>query len=181
MNGLKVNFNALKKNSWSSEELANVKLVSDFIQNLMNDHKFDYVKQTFGNDAYVQHNRNIHDGIDGVIATVKQLATRFPDYTYDVKHMYADGEYVTFHSHATVRKQHRGNDKKGFNIVDTWKIKDGKIVEHWDAIQPIDWYMRFYMWLSGGAIRNSNGSFSRSVAAAPRSASRQPACRRSGF
>lgn len=159
MSTLKVKFDTLKKENWSENELENAKLISDFIQNLMNDHKFDYVKQVFGNDDYVQHNRNMQDGIDGVIKTVKQLATRFPDYTYDVKHMYADGEYVIFHSHATVRKQHRGNDQKGFNITDTWKIRDGKIVEHWDSIQPIDGFMRFYLWLTGGAIRNPNGVF----------------------
>ena len=159
MSTLKVNFETLKKENWSATEVENAKLISDFVQNLMNEHRFDYVKQTFGNDQYVQHNRNMQDGIDGVIGTVQQLATRYPDYTYDVKHIFADGDYVSFHSHATLQKAHRGNDKKGLNIKDTWKIRDGKIVEHWDAIQPIDWYMRFYMWLSGGAIRNSNGVF----------------------
>jgi len=64
-----------------------------------------------------------------------------------------------FHSHATLDREHRGNDEKGMNIIDTWKIQDGKIVEHWDSIQALDGFMRFYAWISGGDIRNSNGVF----------------------
>ena len=70
-----------------------------------------------------------------------------------------DGDYVTFHSHATLKEEDRGNDQKGMNIIDTWKIENGKIVEHWDSIQPLDVFMRFYVGLNGGDIQNANGVF----------------------
>lgn len=156
---IKINFDAFKKDHWSKQEIESARLVTDFVQHLMNNHEFDVVRQKFGNDSYVQHNRNMNDGIAGVIETVEQLATRFPDYTYDVKHILVDGDTVSFHSHATINKNHRGNDKRGLNIKDTWIVKNGQIVEHWDAIQPIDLFMRFYMLMTGGRIRNSNGVF----------------------
>ncbi|MEM7132968.1 MAG: nuclear transport factor 2 family protein [Chloroflexota bacterium] len=159
MDTLKVNLESLKKDNWSNQELENVKLIVDFVQHLMNNHDFDYVMKTFNNDSYIQHNRGIPDGISGLVDLLKQLTKRYPDYVYDVRHIFADGDYVTFHSHATLNKNHRGNDKKGLNIMDTWKIEDGKIVEHWDALQPIDGFMRFYTLLTGGAIRNTNGVF----------------------
>ena len=159
MNILKIDVESLKKENWSNQELENVELVADFIQHLMNNHDFDYVMDTYNNDAYIQHNRGLPEGVSGVVGTVKQFAKRYPDYTYDVKHIFADGDYVIFHSHATINKKHRGNDKKGLNIKDTWKIKDGKIVEHWDALQPLDAFMRFYTLLTGGTIRNGNGVF----------------------
>ena len=83
----------------------------------------------------------------------------YPEYSYDVKHIYADGDHVVFHSHATLKKEDRGNDRKGMNIIDTWRIEDGRIVEHWDAIQPLDRGMRLFVLLNGGNIRNSNGVF----------------------
>ncbi|MEM6428431.1 MAG: nuclear transport factor 2 family protein [Deinococcota bacterium] len=159
MDTLVINLEALKKDNWSAKELENVRLIADFVQKLMNNHDFDLVLNEYDNAAYLQHNRGIPDGVRGVVSVVEQFAKRFPDYTYDVKHIFADGDYVSFHSHATLNKKHRGNDKKGLNIKDTWKVKDGKIVEHWDAIQPIDGFMRFYVWLTGGAIRNANGVF----------------------
>ena len=57
------------------------------------------------------------------------------------------------------REKHRGKDGEGLNIFDTWKIVDGEIVEHWDALQPMSLFMRFYNWLTGGAVRNNNGVY----------------------
>ena len=159
MDTLKVNLESLKKDNWSNQELDNAKLVIDFVQHIMNNHDFDYIMQTYSDGPYVQHNRSMHDGLSGVVDSVKQLAKRYPDFTYDVKHIFVDGDYVTLHSHATISKQDRGNDKKGFNIMDTWRVKDGKLVEHWDVIQPLDGFMRFYALLTAGAIRNTNGVF----------------------
>ncbi|MEM6348575.1 MAG: nuclear transport factor 2 family protein [Bacteroidota bacterium] len=154
-----INLNTLKKESWSAQELENAAVVTDFIQNLMNNHDFDYILQTYGDNPYIQHSRGITDGISGLVKYVGGFAKRYPEYTYDVKHIYADGDYISFHSHATLKKKDRGNDKKGFSIIDTWKVIDGQIVEHWDAIQPLDFMMRLVVLLSGGKIANANGVF----------------------
>ncbi|MGB0525935.1 MAG: nuclear transport factor 2 family protein [Flammeovirgaceae bacterium] len=159
MDTLQINYDTLKKDSWSEKEVKNVKLIIDFMQNLMNNHHFDYVREKFSNQQYLQHNRGIPDGMAGLISFVENFAKQFPEYAYDVKHIYADGDYVIFHSQATTKAKHRGNDKEGYNIMDTWKIKDGEIVEHWDALQPMSGFMRFYNLLTGGKIRNSNGVY----------------------
>lgn len=156
---LHINFDDFAKEHWTDQEQKNVKLVIDFIQNLMNLHDFDYVEKTFGWHDYTQHNRSMTDGISGVFDAVKDVVKRFPEYTYDVKHVYADGEFVTFHSQATVKKKDRGNPDKGYNIFDTWKIKDEQISEHWDALQPIDFSMRFLTLLTGGKKANGNGLY----------------------
>ena len=127
MDTIQINFDALKKDNWSGKEANNVKLIIDFVQNLMNNHNFDYVTEKFGNQTYVQHNRAIPDGLNALVGYVKDFAKRFPEYTYDVKHIYADGDFVIFHSHATIKAAHRGIDGKGLNIIDTWRIKDGQI------------------------------------------------------
>jgi len=159
METLKIDYDSLKKDSWSEQEAENVKLIIDFIQHLMNNHDFDYVAQKFGNQSYLQHNRGIPDGLTALIGFVKDFVKKFPEYTYDVKHIYADGDYVIFHSQATTKIKHRGNDHEGYNIMDTWKIANGQIVEHWDALQPMSGAMRFYHLLTGGKVRNSNGVY----------------------
>lgn len=155
----KINLSTLKKSSWTDQELLNVELLADFIQHLMIDHDFDYMQKVFASHDYTQHNRGIKDGMPALIKYVEDFAKRYPDYTYDVKHIYADGDFVTFHSHATIKRKHRGNDKMGLNIVDIWRVSDGQIAEHWDSLQPLDWSMRLFVWLNGGKLLNSNGVF----------------------
>ena len=154
-----IDFDALKKANWSDQEVQNATVIVDFVQHLMNNHDFDYILEKYGDNPYVQHNRNIPDGIAGLVDFVGKFAKRYPEYAYDVKHILVDGEYVTFHSHATVKQAHRGDEQMGLNIKDTWRVVNGQVVEHWDAIQAINSSMRFFVWLSGGAVRNANGIF----------------------
>ncbi len=156
---LAINLDALQKDSWTEEEKANVTLITDFVQNLMNDHNFDYILERYNDSSYVQHNRNLPEKITGLVRFLQEFVEDYPDYTYDVKHIYADGDYVIFHSHATLKKSDRGNDSKGMNIVDTWRLENGSIVEHWDSIQALDGFMRLYSLISGGRIKNDNGVF----------------------
>ena len=154
-----INLQELQKPNWTEQELANAELITDFVQNLMNDHNFDYVLEHYNDSAYTQHNRNLPDKVTGLVGFLQEFVEDYPDYTYDVKHIYVDGDYVIFHSHATLDKEDRGNDEKGMNIIDTWRIEDGRIVEHWDSIQALDFSMRLYSLLSGGDIENANGVF----------------------
>lgn len=156
---LKVDLEKLKRSNWSQQELSNAEIVRDFVQRLMNDHDFKYVEENFGKNTYKQHNRSMTDGISGVLNTIKDLVKRYPDYTYDVKHMSVDGDYVIIQSHVTLNKKDRGNPNKGLNIKDTWRVENGKLVEHWDAIQPIDGFMRFYALMTGGKVANNNTLF----------------------
>ncbi len=159
MNAPTIDLPSLTKSHWSDSDKQNVATVVDFVQLIMNDHNFEELRRRFGDSPYVQHNRTIGDGIEGVINTVSSLVKNAPEFSYEVKHIYVDGDHVSLHSHATLKAKHRGNEKQGLNIVDTWKVENGKPVEHWDAVQAMSWSMRLYNLLTGGAIRNGNGVF----------------------
>ena len=147
------------REEWSQTETNNVKVVIDFIQHIMNDHDFDYVEQKFGGMPYRQHNRSMTDGISGVVAAVRDVVKRYPEYRYAVKQIFASGDHVIVHSHAEMKASQRGNEKKGYLIMDIWRLDDGELVEHWDAVQPLNGFWRFYHLLVGGKIRNSNGLY----------------------
>lgn len=154
-----IDLESLKKPSWTEQEHANATLITDFVQNLMNSHDFEYVLERYNDSSYVQHNRSLPDKVTGLVGFLKEFVEKYPDYTYDVKHIYVDGDYVIFHSHATLDIDDRGNDLKGMNITDIWRLENGRIVEHWDSIQALDTFMRFYSLISGGNIENANGVF----------------------
>lgn len=159
MDTMEIDFETLRRDNWSEHEVRNVKLVIGFVQRLMNDHAFDKVLEEFDNPHYRQHNRSIPNGMEALVSYVKSFTKRFPDYAYDVKRINADGDYVIFHSHITMSRKDRGNDRRGINVFDTWRIADGQIVEHWDSLQAMNGFMRFYFWLVGGKVANPNGVF----------------------
>lgn len=149
----------LSKPHWSDQDLNNAKEVVNFVQMIMNNHDFEGVLRRFKGQAYRQHNRTIADGIEGVVETVQKLVKQSPEFAYEVKHIFVDGDHVILHSHATLKAKHRGDDRQGFNIIDTWKLEQGALVEHWDAVQGISFAMRLYSLLAGGQVRNNNGVF----------------------
>ena len=154
-----IDFDTTARADWSVAERANAQRVHRFIQLLMNDHDFHAVREEFGGSPYTQHNRTMTDGLGGVLEAVERLVERFPEFSYDVKHMVSSGDLVVVLSHATMRSSHRGNDRKGMIIFDMWRLEDGAIVEHWDSLQALDLPMRLFQAASGGRIRNDNGPF----------------------
>lgn len=125
----------------------------------MNEHDFGYIMKTFEKGSYIQHNRAIPSEIPGVVGYIRTLTKRFPDYSYDVKRIIASGDFVVLHSHVTLKAQHRGNDRKGFIITDTFRLEGGELREHWDAMQPIDLFGRMLVLLTGGMRANDNATF----------------------
>ena len=77
---------------------------------------------------YIQHNPLVADGIDGVMAFLKQ-AGRVP---CEVKRIAIDGDLACVH----VRYLSLfGQETAG---VDIFRFDaNGKIVEHWDVLQPV--------------------------------------------
>lgn len=155
----KLDITELARPHWSSQDLENAQIALDFVQKIMNDHDFDYIRTAYKNSSYKQHNRGMADGIDGVISYLEDFTDQYPNFSYDVKHIYVDGPYVTLHSHGTMSVADRGNPDKGLNIYDTWKVENGMLVEHWDSMQGIDGGVRFFGFLTGGAVKNDNTLF----------------------
>ncbi len=158
MHSKKIDFQKFYKPHWTDLERDNLQIVIDFVQGIL-DAKFDEIIDKYSSSPYVQHNRSVESGVAAIVNLNRKLAKQFPDFFLEPKHVYVDGDCVTFHSHVTVKAKHRGNDKKGLNVIDIWKVADGKIVEHWDSIQPLDFMQRFFLLITGGAVKNDNGVF----------------------
>lgn len=155
----KIEIAALLQNHWTEKETKNVEVVVDFFQHLMNEHDFEYTLNKYGGGSYMQHNRAIPNNIEGLVGYVKNMVKRFPEYSFDVKKIFTDDDFVILHSHTTLKANDRGNEKKGFIITDTFRLENGKLAEHWDAMQPIDRFSRMLFMMVGGEIGNNNPTF----------------------
>ena len=110
----------------------NKQTVLDFYEVGLNRKDFHAAAKLIG-DRYRQHNPRIADGIDGFEAFLETLRQDFPDLRTEVRRIFADGEYVIAHVYGV-----RVPDQSGTAIVDIFRLDpDGKIVEHWDVMQPI--------------------------------------------
>lgn len=159
MSRVQIKLESFDKPHWSDADKANVDTTLRFVQTLMNEHDLEKIKREQGTSPYKQHNRNMEDGVEGLSNYFTTMVKRFPEFSYDVKDVFVDGDVVIVHAHATMSKKHRGNERKGFNIMDSWRLKNGKLVEHWDSVQALDGFMRMYYWLTGGAVKNQNGLY----------------------
>ncbi|MCI4669190.1 MAG: ester cyclase [Bacteroidia bacterium] len=155
----KIEINKLKKASWSEQDVAKAEFVIAFVQKIMNDHDFDYIREKYAEHRYKQHNRTMTDGISGVVEAMSHICERFPEFSYDVRHIYVDGDYVTLQSHVTLFAVDRANHQKGLNIYDTWKVVDEQIVEHWDSVEGIDEAAVQSAQRNVGVVRNENTPF----------------------
>ena len=93
----------------------------------------DVVKafEKYVSEEYIQHNPNILDGQQAAVDALK-LMFENPDTRFDVKRILVDGDLAMIHLHAK-----KDSTALGGAVADLYRIKDGKIVEHWDIMQPI--------------------------------------------
>jgi predicted SnoaL-like aldol condensation-catalyzing enzyme len=115
----------------AQQQEQNKKAVVEFYEKGLNQKDFEAASKYFG-PRYTQHNPNAADGPEGFKAFLQFLKEKFPASRSEIKRVFADGDYVVLHVHAV-----REPGTRGVAIVDIFKLENGKIVEHWDVVQPI--------------------------------------------
>lgn len=122
----------------------NKNIVKDFIDKVLINEKFDQLTQFISTETYLQHNSHIADGLDGLGQAIEALAKQGIHMVYSVNHrVLGEGNFVLAISEGTF-----GNDAVAY--YDLFRLSQGKIVEHWDVIEPI---------LPKSEWKNNNGKF----------------------
>ncbi len=81
---------------------------------------------------YIQHNPDVADGTEGFINYFERMQNEYPEKSIDFVRCIAEGNLVALHTHQTWP----GNDQ--YVTMDFFRFdENGKICEHWDAIQQI--------------------------------------------
>jgi len=84
-----------------------------------------------GNE-YIQHNPLVDDGKQPFIDYFTEMEKQYPGKEIQFMRAVAEGDMVALHTHQTWP----GNDE--YVTMDFFRFDDnGKIVEHWDAIQQV--------------------------------------------
>lgn len=80
---------------------------------------------------YVQHNPGIADGRAAAIAALAPMFAR-PGSRFAVKRILVDGNMAMIHLHGRA-----GAEGTGGAVADIYRLEKGRIVEHWDVLQPM--------------------------------------------
>lgn len=81
---------------------------------------------------YIQHNPAVSDGTQGFIGYFERMQKEYPDKSIEFVRCIAEGNLVALHTHQIWP----GNDE--YVTMDFFRFdENGKICEHWDAIQQI--------------------------------------------
>ena len=109
----------------------NKKTVAAFYDAALNKKDFAEASKYLGSQ-YRQHNPGAKDGPEGLKGFVGFLKEKFPNSKSEIKRIFADGDFVVVHVHAV-----REPGTRGSAIIDIFRLDNGKVVEHWDVVQPI--------------------------------------------
>ncbi|WMX16738.1 nuclear transport factor 2 family protein [Aureispira sp. CCB-E] len=82
---------------------------------------------------YIQHNPSVGDGKEAFIAYFEDLAKNYPRKSIEFVRAIAEGDLVALHTH-----QVWSDANKEYVTMDFFRFDEqGKIIEHWDAIQQV--------------------------------------------
>ncbi len=112
-------------------EERNRELVVTFYDRFFNKHEVAEAAKVVADD-YIQHNPHVPDGKEPFVSFFTDLFKKNPEAKVKIVRSAVDRDLVYLHSHST-----RGADDRGRAVVDIFRVKDGKIVEHWDVIQAV--------------------------------------------
>lgn len=83
-------------------------------------------------DEYIQHNPGVANGTEGFIEYFERMQKEYPEKSIDFVRCIAEEDLIALHTHQIWP----GNDE--YVTMDFFRFdKNGKICEHWDAIQQI--------------------------------------------
>lgn len=89
------------------------------------------VKNYVGPD-YIQHNPDVENGTKGFIDYFERMQKEYPDKSIEFVRCISENNLVALHTHQIWP----GNDE--YVTMDFFRFdKNGKICEHWDAIQKV--------------------------------------------
>lgn len=83
-------------------------------------------------ENFIEHSPNIKDGREALLSLFEKRYKKYPELSMSIKRTVSEGDLVWIHLHVK-----HTPDSLGAAGIHIFRLKDGKIVEHWGVNQPI--------------------------------------------
>ncbi|BBF71970.1 nuclear transport factor 2 family protein [Sphingomonas bisphenolicum] len=107
-------------------------IVTDFVDRFYTKHDVAGAFAAHVAPDYIQHNPGLPDGPKAAVDALAPMFAR-PDSRFEVKHLLIDGDLALVHLFGQGKP-----GTPGAAVADLYRLKGGKVVEHWDVLQLIE-------------------------------------------
>lgn len=107
------------------------KLIINLFDEFFNNHDMSAVDRYMHPD-YIQHDFDVPPGRDGFKEYFTHVFSMFPNFHVKIAHILEDEDMVAMHGYGVTDP-----GKIEVLVVDTYRIKDGLLYEHWGTVQPL--------------------------------------------
>lgn len=111
-------------------------VVTQFMQEFYIEKKVRSSFERWVDPGYIQHNPYAATGREAAITFLTKFVEGNPGQKTDIRRIIADGNLVAVHSHGW-QEDGTPEQKRGFAVVDIFRVERCKVMEHWDVISPV--------------------------------------------
>jgi predicted SnoaL-like aldol condensation-catalyzing enzyme len=122
----------LKEAVLSTAQEDNKRIVTAFYELAFNQQKPAEAARKYIDLPYTQHNPDVPNGPEGFNQFAEEFLKSNPKVKATIFKALADGDLVVLHVHIKMNESDRG-----IAVAEFFRLKDKKIVEHWDVMQPV--------------------------------------------
>ena len=109
----------------------NKQLVIGLFEEFFNGHDISAADR-YLHPGYIQHDYDVPPGVEGFKKHFIHVFEIFPHFHVEIKHLIEEGDMIVMHGYG---KTDPG--KIEVLVVDTYRVKDGLLYEHWGTVQPL--------------------------------------------
>ncbi len=115
----------------NAKQVENKAIVTAFYELAFNQHNPAEAARKYIALPYTQHNPDVPDGPAGFNQFAGEMLIKYPELKVTIYKTLADDDLVVLHVNLQMNESDRG-----LAVAEFFRLKDKKIIEHWDVMQP---------------------------------------------